>query len=194
MLADYRLNELREVYFEIFCTTNSSVDNPLLAPSGHGGHETFLVIEEGYLDNQEGHWVEDEEDGAEDFLEDDDDAFWVYDEESYSWFQRCFQGRGMKRGFKGRCKGKGKGGRESGGRRFFKKRKGRRQSRRLAEESCAAKGKGKKGKKGKGKGKYGKDGKGGSKDGAAQLADAARSSTPTTTATTFFVDYLNSFC
>ena len=34
VLADYRLNELREVYLEIFCTTKTSVHNPLLAPSG----------------------------------------------------------------------------------------------------------------------------------------------------------------
>ena len=51
------------------------VYNPLLAPSGHGGRKTFLVIEEGYLDNQEGFWVEDEEDGAEGFLEADEDSF-----------------------------------------------------------------------------------------------------------------------
>ena len=55
VLADYRLNELREVYLEIFCTTKTSVDNPLLAPSGHGGRKTFLVIDEGYLDNHEGY-------------------------------------------------------------------------------------------------------------------------------------------
>ena len=61
-----------------------------------------------------------------------------------------------------------------------------------SEEAYAAKGKGKKGKKGKGQGKFGKDGKDGnsvSKDGAAQLADAAQSST--TTATTFYVDHMN---
>ena len=74
VLADYRLNELREVYLEIFCTTKTSVDNPLLAPSGHGGRKTFLVIE-GYLDSHEGYWVEDEEDGAEGFLEADEDTF-----------------------------------------------------------------------------------------------------------------------
>ena len=65
-----------------------------------------------------------------------------------------------------------------------------------SEESYAAKGKGKKGKKGKGKSKYGKDGKdgkSGSKDGAAQLADVAQSSTPTIAATTFFVDHSNSY-
>ena len=190
VLADYRMNELREVYLEIFCTTKTSVDNPLLAPSGHGGRKTFLVIDEGYLDNQEGYWVEDEEDGAEGFLEADEDTFWVYDEDNYTWFQRRFQGRKMKRGFKGQRKGKGKGRKGSGGRRFFKKRKGRSNladnntdawqadgqwqddswqesswddwSWDYAEESYAAKGKGKKGKKGKGKGKYGKnDGKDG---------------------------------
>ena len=77
VLADYRLNELREVYLEIFCTTKTSVDNPLLAPSGHGGRKTFLVIDEGY----EGYWVEDEEDGTEGFLEADEDTCWVYDDE-----------------------------------------------------------------------------------------------------------------
>ena len=217
VLADYRLNELREVYLEIFCTTKTSVDNPLLAPSGHGGRKTFLVIEEGYLDNQEGYWVEDEEDGAEGFLAADEDSFWVYDDDNYTWFQRRFQGRKMKRGFKGQRKGKGKGRKGSGGRRFFKKRKGRSNladssteawqaegqwhdeswqescwddwSWDYAEESYAAKGKGKKGKKGKGK--YGKDGKGGSKDRAANLADSAQGSAAIAAATTFYTEHLN---
>ncbi|CAE7808499.1 Cpr, partial [Symbiodinium sp. KB8] len=44
-------------------------------------NDTYLPITdpmnaEGYLDNQEGYWVEDEEDGTEGFLEADDDAFW----------------------------------------------------------------------------------------------------------------------
>ena len=84
------------------------------------------MIDEGYLDSHEGYWVEDEEDGTEGFLEADEDTFWVYDDENYTWFQRRFQGRKMKRGFKGgRRKGKGKGGKGSGGRRFFNKRKGK---------------------------------------------------------------------
>ena len=62
------------------------------------------MIEGGYLDGSEGYWVEDEDDGAEGFLEADEDAFWIYDKENYSWFQRRFQGRRMKRGFKGRRK------------------------------------------------------------------------------------------
>ncbi|CAE7673933.1 unnamed protein product, partial [Symbiodinium microadriaticum] len=104
------------VYLEIFCTTKTSVDNPLLAPSGHGGRKTFLVIDEGYLDNQEGYWVEDEEDGTEGFLEADDDAFWVYDEDNYTWFQRRFQGKkGKGKGKFGKHDGKdGKGGSKDG--------------------------------------------------------------------------------
>ena len=95
----------------------------------------------------------------------------------------------MKRGFQGQRKAKARAEKGSGGRRFFKKRKGRSiladnnteawqaegqwhdeswqesswddWSWDYAEESYAAKGKGKKGKKGKGKGKYGEEGKDG---------------------------------
>ena len=49
-LADYRIEELREVYLEVFCTTRTSVENPLLAPSGNAGRKSFLIIEEGYRD------------------------------------------------------------------------------------------------------------------------------------------------
>ncbi|CAE7948403.1 Klp59C [Symbiodinium sp. KB8] len=105
------------------CGSATGVD--FIMAIGHGGRQTFLVIEEGYLDTREGYSVEDTEDGAEDFLVADDDTFWVYDDDIYTWFQRRFQGRKMRRGFKGRRKGKRKGGKGSGGRRFFKNRKGK---------------------------------------------------------------------
>ena len=124
-LADYRIQELREVYLEVFCATRTSVENPLLAPSGNAGRKTLLVPDKGYLDTYEGFWVEDEEDGAEGFLELDEDTFWVFDDDSAAWFQRRFQGRKMRRG-KGGGKRKGKGkGKGRGGRCFFKKKKGR---------------------------------------------------------------------
>ena len=178
-LSENRIQGLREVYLEIFCTTRTSVENPLLAPSGNAGRRTFLVLDEGYLDNSAGFWVEDEEDGAEGFLELEEDTFWVYDDDSAAWFQRRFQGRKMKRGKGGgKRKGKGKG---RGGRCFFRKRKGKSHLAEdqsdasqawdwqdgwdedwswqdAAEESYAAKGQSKKGKKGKGKGKWSKDG------------------------------------
>ena len=183
-LADYRFQELREVYLEVFRATRTSVENPLLASSGNAGRKTFLVLDEGYLRTFEGFWAEDEEDGAEGFLELDEDTFWVFDDDSATWFQRRFQGRKMRRG-KGGGKRKGEGkGKGRRGRRFFKKKKGRSHLTEdqsdagqawdwqdqswdedwswqgQAEESYAAKGKGKKGKKGKGKGKWSKDGKG----------------------------------
>ena len=40
-LADYRIEEPREVYLEVFCTTRTSVENPLLAPSGNSGRKSF---------------------------------------------------------------------------------------------------------------------------------------------------------
>eukprot|EP00439_Symbiodinium_sp_Y106_P023219 s5128_g2.t2 len=134
----------------------------------------------GYLDNHEGYWVEDEEDGAEGSLEADEDTFWVYDEENYTLVPEA----------KGRSKladdqtdaWQGEGQWQDG---QWHDQSWDDWSWYESEEAYAAKGKGKKGKKGKGK-----DGKSGSKDGTAQLADAAQSST--TTATTFYVDHLNS--
>ena len=178
------------------------------------------MIEEGHLDGSEGYWVEDEDDGAEGFLEADEDAFWIYDEENYSWFQRRFQGRRMKRGFKGRRKGKGKGGKGSSGKRFFKRKKGRSNladdnpdalqttdgqwqdsqwqdqywddwSWYESEESYAAKGKGKKGKKGKGKGKFSKDGKDGKSGKDGHSQLAEATPSSVTAATTFYAEYIN---
>ena len=202
-LADYRIQELREVYLEVFCTTRTSVENPLLAPSGHAGRKTFLVLDEGYLDTYEGFWVEDEEDGAEGFLELDEDTFSVFDDDSAAWFQRRFQGRKMRRGKGGgKRKGKGKG---RGGRRCHMTEDqsdawqawdwqdqswDEDWSWQEAEESYAAKGKGRKGKKGKGKGKWSKDGKGDGKDhfsnAASESSSAPTSQPKAIAASTFF--------
>ena len=57
----------------------TSVENPLRTPSGNAGRKTFMVIDKGYLDHHEGFW-EDEDDGAEGFLELDDNTFWVCDD------------------------------------------------------------------------------------------------------------------
>ena len=120
VLQQYTTTELRTVFIEMFCTTKTSVDNPLMQPTGAGGRRSFLVFEEGELDGTYGFWAEDEEDGIEGFLDALDDVFWVYDEQNFSWFQRRFQGRRARKGKgKGRRKGKGKG---RSGRRFFRPR------------------------------------------------------------------------
>ena len=118
-----------DLFLEMFCATKTAVDNPMMQPSGMAQRRSFLVLDEGELEGTDGYWAEDDEDGAEGFLDALGDVFWVYDNADYTWYQRRFQGRQTRRGKgKGKSKGKGKG---RGGRRFFRsrKRKGRRKGR-----------------------------------------------------------------
>ena len=122
-LDQYNVQELRDLFLEMFCTTRTAVDNPMMQPSGMAQRRSFLVLDEGELDGTTGYWAEDDDDGAEGFLEALEDVFWVYDDVEYTWYQRRFQGRRTRRGKgKGKRKGKGKG---RGGRRFFRSRKGK---------------------------------------------------------------------
>ena len=122
-LDQYNIQELRDLFLEMFCTTKTAVDNPMMQPSGMAQRRSFLVKEEGELEGTDGYWAEDDEDGAEGFLDALEDVFWVYDDADYTWYQRRFQGRQTRRGKgKGKRKGKGKG---RGGRRFFRSRKGK---------------------------------------------------------------------
>ena len=122
-LDRYNIQELRDLFLEMFCTTKTAVDNPLMQPSGMAQRRSFLVLDEGDLEGTDGYWTEDDEDGAEGFLDALEDVFWVYDDTDYTWYQRRFQGKHIRRGKgKGKRKGKGKG---RGGRRFFRSRKGK---------------------------------------------------------------------
>ena len=119
-MDQYRVMELGEVFIELFCTVKTAVDNPMMNPSGSGGRRAFLVLDEGELEGNFGYyWAEDEEDGAEGFLDalELEDVFWIWDDNDYSCFQRRFQGRKTRKG-KGR-KGKGEGRQ---GRRCFRSR------------------------------------------------------------------------
>ena len=106
-LAEYNVQELRDLFLEMFCTTRTAVDNPMMQPSGIAQRRSFLVTDEGEIDGTTGYLAEDEDDGAEGFLEALDDVFWVYDDNEYTWHQRRFQGRPTRRG-KGKGKRKGK--------------------------------------------------------------------------------------
>ena len=118
-MDQYRVGELRETFIEMLCTVKTAVGNPMMNPSGSGGRRAFLVLEEGDLDGSFGYWAEDEEDGAEGFLDALEDVFWIWDDNDCSWFQRRFQGRRTR---KGEGKGKGRKGKAKGGRRFFRPR------------------------------------------------------------------------
>ena len=75
----------------------------MMQPSGMAQRRFFLVLEEGEIYGTTGYWAEDEDDGAEGFLEALEDVFLVFDDSEYTWYQRRFQGRQTRRG-----KGKGK--------------------------------------------------------------------------------------
>ena len=93
----------------------TAVDNPMMQPSGMAQRRSFLVLDEGELEGTDGYWAEDDEDGAEGFLDALENVFWVYDDADYTWNQRRFQGRQTRRGKgKGKRKGKrkGRGGRK----------------------------------------------------------------------------------
>ena len=87
-MDQYRVLELREVFIELFCTVKTAVDNPMMNPSGSGGRRAFFLLDEGELEGNLGYWAEDEEDGAEGFLDASEDVFWIWDDNDYSWYQR----------------------------------------------------------------------------------------------------------
>ena len=107
-MDQYRVGELREVFIELFCTVKTAVDNPMMNPSGSGGRRAFLVLDEGELEGNFGYWAEDEEDGAEGFLDALEDVFWIWDDNDYAWFQRRFQGRRTRKRIRKRKKRKRK--------------------------------------------------------------------------------------
>ena len=76
-LDQYNMQELRDLFLEMFCTTRTAVDNPMMQLSGSGQRRSFLVLEEGELEGTDGYWAEDDEDGAEGFLDALEDVFWV---------------------------------------------------------------------------------------------------------------------
>ena len=76
-LEQYNIQELRDLFLEMFCTTKTAVDNPMMQPSGMAQRRSFLVLDEGELEGTDGYWAEDDEDGAEGFLDALEDVFWA---------------------------------------------------------------------------------------------------------------------
>ena len=79
-LAQYNVQELRDLFLEMFCTTCTAVDNPMAQRS------SFLVMDEGEIDGTTSYWAEDEDDGG-----------FLHDDTEYTWYQRRFQGRKTRR-------------------------------------------------------------------------------------------------
>ena len=63
------MQELKDLFLEVFCATRTAVDNPMMNPSGIGQRRLFLVLEEGELEGTDSYLAEGDEDGAEGFLD-----------------------------------------------------------------------------------------------------------------------------
>ena len=109
-LENYSYEMLKTHYHELFITTRTSIQDPSIRPQGGSRSNTFFIIEQGEYEGEEGFWVEDEE-GLEGFMSNnDEETFWVL-EENDAFIARKVSGRNFK--FKKR-KGKGKSGNKKG--------------------------------------------------------------------------------
>ena len=50
----YNAHELGDLFLEVFCTTKTAVDHPMMKPSGMAQRRSFLVLEEGEIDRTSG--------------------------------------------------------------------------------------------------------------------------------------------
>ena len=165
VIENYSYEMLKTHYHELFITTRTSIQDPSIRPQGGNRSNTFFITEQGEYEGEEGFWVEDEE-GLEGFMSNnDEETFWVL-EENDAFIARKVSGRNFK--FKKR-KGKGKSGNKKGShqRGGFKplRKSGSGGKANMANENYDpydqaywGEGKGKKGKKGKSKFQYPYDG------------------------------------
>ena len=109
-LMPYSYEMLKTHYHELFITTRTSIQDPSIRPQRNNKSNTFFIIEQGEYEGEEGCWVEDEE-GLEGFMSNnDEETFWVL-EENDAFIARKVSGRNFR--FKKR-KGKGKSGDKKG--------------------------------------------------------------------------------
>ena len=156
---------MKTQYHDLFITTRTSIQDPSIRPPGGNRSNTFYILEQGEYEGEEGFWVKNEE-GLEGFMStNDEDTFWVL-EENDAFIARKVSGRNFR--FKKR-KGKGKstskkGSHQRGGFKPFRKGSSGGKANMANEyqdpydQAYWGKGKGKKGKKGKSKFQYPYDG------------------------------------
>ena len=79
-LENYTHEMMKTQYHDLFITTRTSIQDPSIRPSGGNQSNTFYILEQGEYEGEEGFWVEDEE-GLEGFMPtNDEETFWVLEE------------------------------------------------------------------------------------------------------------------
>ena len=102
------LEAVKTVFVELFCTPESSMENPSLRVSGHGSSMNRTFIVEECAEDEFGRWTIDEVAGEHGYIDDERSCFWTWVNE-YAWQSRPVKGRQVKR-----RKGKGTGKARSG--------------------------------------------------------------------------------
>ena len=160
-MNNYTYLGVKGLFLDLFCGTATGTADPSIRRQRRS---TFLVLDEGDLEEESGYWVMDQETGEEGFVSlFSESEFWVLAAKG-GYTRRRIHGRRFRKPSKG---GKGKG-RGKGRRPGFVSRRGKGAGAHYAEypDNSGFYGKGKKGKKGGKKGFKGKDafkGKGKSK-------------------------------
>ena len=65
------LHAVKTVFMDLFCTPKSSMKNPSLRPSEHGGSTSRTFIVEDYSEDEYGQWATDEAIGEQDYVDDE---------------------------------------------------------------------------------------------------------------------------
>ena len=156
---------MKTQYHDLFITTRTSIQDPSIRPPGGNRSNTFYILEQGEYEGEEGFWVEDKK-GLEGFMPtNEEETFWVL-EENDAFIARKVSGRKFR--FK-KTKGKGKstskkGSHQRGGLKPFRKGSSGGRANMANEyqdpydQAYWGKGKGKKGKERKSKFQYPYDG------------------------------------
>ena len=94
-LENYSYEMLKTHYHELFITTRTSIQDPSIRPQGGNRSNTFFILEQGDYEGEEGFWVEDEG-GIEGFMSNnDEETFWVL-EENDAFIARKVSGRNFR--------------------------------------------------------------------------------------------------
>ena len=93
----YTLDVVQTVSTDLFCIPNSSMDNPSLPASGHGGTTSRTFIVEEYAEDECGQWATDEVTGEQGYVDDERSCCWTCDDNEYVWQSRPFKGRQVRR-------------------------------------------------------------------------------------------------
>ena len=114
----YTFEAARTVFLKLFCKPRSSMENPSLRASGHGGSMNRTFIVEDCSEDDFGQWATDEVTGEQRYVDDGKPCFWTWDDNEYARQSRPLRSRLLKRR-KGKGKGRDEGRSNRTGRAFF---------------------------------------------------------------------------